>query len=239
MLYFPPGREPAHTFQPSEVIPALRESLNALASAMKTLLWGARFDGDPRYAESREIESFRLEQAVESARSRLRGWVGYWPAGFGRYPQCLRAIQRAVVLLLTCEPFGGGEFEELPVISLATEDNLRELTDILEELATWQGETPERQNPPHQSESNPQEALPPPPQPRPKRGTLDERAAIELTKNPALTYDQLAKMLGCRPGTLRDKRKCPLLAAAKAKIRASRQDFQGNDTWRDRDGEDE
>ena len=51
------------------------------------------------------------------------------------------------------------------------------------------------------------------------RGMLDEHALIELTKNPSLTYEQLAVMLECKPGTLRDKRKCPLLAAARDKIK--------------------
>jgi hypothetical protein len=45
--------------------------------------------------------------------------------------------------LLTTEPFGGGEYEDLPITSLATDRNLGELTDILEDLDTWVSETPE------------------------------------------------------------------------------------------------
>ena len=66
------------------------------------------------------------------------------------------------------------------------------------------------------------------------RGKLDEHASIELTKNPSLTYEQLATMLGCKPGTLRDKRKCPLLAAAKTRNKATKQEFYGKDKWTDR-----
>ena len=65
------------------------------------------------------------------------------------------------------------------------------------------------------------------------RGMLDEHASIELTKNPSLTYEQLAEMLGCRPGTLRDKRKCPLLVAAKTRIKATKQEFYNHDAWVD------
>jgi hypothetical protein len=72
------------------------------------------------------------------------------------------------------------------------------------------------------------------------RGKLDEEAAIEMTKNPGLTYEQLAHMLGCSAGTLRDGKKCPMLAAARAKIQAAKQDFRGKDGWKDRQaGDDE
>jgi hypothetical protein len=66
------------------------------------------------------------------------------------------------------------------------------------------------------------------------RGSLDERATIELKKNPSLTYAQLASILECRPGTLRDRRKCPLLAIARALIKAERDVYRGAPTWRDR-----
>jgi hypothetical protein len=75
---------------------------------------------------------------------------------------------------------------------------------------------------------------PPPPCRVIPRGKLDEHATIELTRNPSLTYDQLATMLGCSSKTLRDKRKCPLLAAAKAKIKAQWSEFLGGDKWSDR-----
>ena len=71
------------------------------------------------------------------------------------------------------------------------------------------------------------------------RGKLDEHASIELTKNPSLTYEQLATMLGCKPGTLRDKRKCPLLAAAKTRNKATKQEFYGKDKWTDRRPDDD
>jgi hypothetical protein len=69
---------------------------------------------------------------------------------------------------------------------------------------------------------------------RPKilRGQLDESAAILQTKNPAFTYEQLASTLGCTAGALRKKAKYPLLAAARARIKAQRLEFNAN--WRDR-----
>jgi hypothetical protein len=72
-----------------------------------------------------------------------------------------------------------------------------------------------------------------------RRGRLDEAAAIELTKNPSLTFEQLAATLGCRAGTLRDQKKCPLVAKVKAKIKAERDSFRGNSTWHDRKPEDD
>jgi hypothetical protein len=67
-----------------------------------------------------------------------------------------------------------------------------------------------------------------------RRGTLDERAMIEVKKNPSLTYDQLAAILGCNASTLRNPRKYPLLAQAKAMVRAQRNTFRGASGWRDR-----
>ncbi len=66
------------------------------------------------------------------------------------------------------------------------------------------------------------------------RGSLDDQAVTELKRNPAATYKQLAAALGCRPGTLRDKKKCPELAQARAILRAEREAFRGGSTWRDR-----
>ena len=71
------------------------------------------------------------------------------------------------------------------------------------------------------------------------RGRLDESAAIELTRNPALTYEQLAAILGCKPNTLRKRDKYPLLAAAKARVKAERDTFRGKSTWQDRHSEDD
>ena len=71
------------------------------------------------------------------------------------------------------------------------------------------------------------------------RGSLDEQAVIELKRNPAATYKQLAAALRCRPGTLRDKTKCPLLAQARAIIKAQRDAFQGSSAWRDRRPDDD
>ena len=71
------------------------------------------------------------------------------------------------------------------------------------------------------------------------RGRLDETAAIEQKKNPALTFKQLAAILGCREGTLRDAKKCPLLAAAKAMIQAERDKFRDGSSWRDRRPDDD
>ena len=74
------------------------------------------------------------------------------------------------------------------------------------------------------------------PSARPKiaRGRLDESAAIEVKKNPALTYGQLAAILECSASTLRKRKKYPLLAAAKAMVKAERERFRGNSTWQDR-----
>lgn len=85
--------------------------------------------------------------------------------------------------------------------------------------------------PPPRREQEPARAFP--------RGTLDERAVIELKRNPAATPQQLAAALGCRPGTLRDKRKCPMLARARAMLKAQRQAFREGSTWRDRRPDDD
>jgi hypothetical protein len=71
------------------------------------------------------------------------------------------------------------------------------------------------------------------------RGELDEHATIELAKNPSLTYQQLATVLGCKPGTLRDKRKCPLLAATKARLKARKREFYQGDIWEERRADEE
>ena len=67
-----------------------------------------------------------------------------------------------------------------------------------------------------------------------RRGELDEQAVATLLKNPTLTIVQLAKAMGCCPGTLRDPKKCPKLATARASIRDQREAFRGGSTWRDR-----
>jgi hypothetical protein len=66
------------------------------------------------------------------------------------------------------------------------------------------------------------------------RGRLDEQAAIEVKKNPSLTYLQLAAMFHCNPSTLRDPKRYPLLAAAKKLVKAERDRFRGGDTWKHR-----
>ncbi len=66
------------------------------------------------------------------------------------------------------------------------------------------------------------------------RGRLDEFAVIEIKKNPSLTDDQLAEMLECNSNTLRNRKKCPLLAAAKAMIKTERDRFRDGSSWRDR-----
>lgn len=55
-----------------------------------------------------------------------------------------------------------------------------------------------------------------------QRGALDQYATMELIRNPSLNFEQLARILGCSPRTLRDKRCCPLLRRAKAKNNAAR-----------------
>jgi hypothetical protein len=71
------------------------------------------------------------------------------------------------------------------------------------------------------------------------RGELDERAVAKLIQNPTLTYRQLAAALGCNPNTLRDRKKCPRLAKARASIKAEREAFRGGSTWRDRRPDDD
>jgi hypothetical protein len=71
------------------------------------------------------------------------------------------------------------------------------------------------------------------------RGKLDEDATLELTRNPSLTYEQLAVMLGCSSATLRDRRKCPLLVATKARIKAKKREFYRGDEWNDRSADEE
>ena len=65
-----------------------------------------------------------------------------------------------------------------------------------------------------------------------RRGSLDMEAVTELKRNPALTNKQLAEIFGCNPGTLRDKKKCPMLAQARAILKAQRQNFQCGSIWR-------
>lgn len=67
---------------------------------------------------------------------------------------------------------------------------------------------------------------------RPKGG-LDERAAAEVMKNPALTYKQLATILGCNASSLRNQARHPLLAKARTAVRATRLDYRAGATWRD------
>jgi hypothetical protein len=67
-----------------------------------------------------------------------------------------------------------------------------------------------------------------------QRGTLDERAAIEVKKNPSLTYAQLARELKCNYSTLRNPKRYPLVAAAMKLVKAERERFRGGDTWEDR-----
>jgi hypothetical protein len=71
------------------------------------------------------------------------------------------------------------------------------------------------------------------------RGRLDEQAAIEVKKNPSLTYEQLANILGCNAGTLRDAKRYPLLAAAKKMVQADRERYRRGDTWEDRQADDD
>lgn len=71
------------------------------------------------------------------------------------------------------------------------------------------------------------------------RGGLDERAVAMLIGNPTLANAQLAAALGCREKTLRDSKKCPKLAAARASIRDQREAFRGGSTWRDRRPDDD
>jgi hypothetical protein len=71
------------------------------------------------------------------------------------------------------------------------------------------------------------------------RGQLDEHAAVELKKNPSLTYEQLANILSCSASGLRNRSKYPLVAAIKAKVRAEREHFRGGDTWCDRSADDD
>jgi hypothetical protein len=68
---------------------------------------------------------------------------------------------------------------------------------------------------------------------RPK-GALDERAAAEIMKNPALTHAQLAAILGCNASSLRNRKRYPLLAKAMDAVRATRLDYRAGATWRDR-----
>jgi hypothetical protein len=150
MHYFPPEREHS-ALSPAELVLPIREALKTLEGVMRDYLRGSRFDCDPRYADVRAIEGFYLEQAVKAARDRL--WEGGGrSSGLGRYPRCLLGLKRSWALLLTWEPFGGGPIGDeadpdfvgppdilanLRVLSLATGENLHELTEILDDLTTW------------------------------------------------------------------------------------------------------
>jgi hypothetical protein len=162
MLYFPPGHEPARVLRPADIVPALRDSLSTLREELQRYSRGKEFDGLERYAESRSLEGFRLEFAVDSSRKLLLGWSSTPRAGFGLFPRCIRAMQRAVALLLSWEWFGGGTVEDidaLPALSLARDDILCELNKILEDLSEWQpSESPgeESNTAPSASASNPE-----------------------------------------------------------------------------------
>jgi hypothetical protein len=80
----------------------------------------------------------------------------------------------------------------------------------------------------------PGEAKALPPRTKAARGTLDERAVIALKKNPSLTNEQLASILECNANTLRNRHKCPLLASARAMIKAQRDEYRDGSSWRDR-----
>jgi hypothetical protein len=73
-------------------------------------------------------------------------------------------------------------------------------------------------------------------QQRPKvdRGKLDEAAALEITKNPSLTAEQIALMLGTTSKTLRNTRRYPLFAKARRAIKARREVYREGDRWNDR-----
>lgn len=122
------------------------------------------------------------------------------------------------------------------------ESVLLELDRIVKRLASMAeapDQAPDFVTPAQTSDPQPKGENKSPPTRKIVRGKLDEHASIELTKNPSLTYEQLAEMLGCKPGTLRDKRKCPLLAAAKDEIQAQKRDFYQGDRWRDRRADEE
>jgi len=76
-------------------------------------------------------------------------------------------------------------------------------------------------------------------EPKYTRGELDSHAAILQAKNPAHTFAQLATTLGCNASTLRDRKKCPLLAEARKRIKAEKLVYRKGDAWRDRRSDDE
>ena len=71
-----------------------------------------------------------------------------------------------------------------------------------------------------------------------ERGTLDHRAAIQQTKNPGWTYEQLASALHCSPRTLRNKEKYKLLAAARIRIKSQKDSYRRGNNWEDRQADD-
>jgi hypothetical protein len=126
-----------------------------------------------------------------------------------------------------------GKIQELMRAFVLSEDDKTRLEWAHERLVEASSELAKLNN--DRSPKVQKRRTPPPPSSRKyTRGKLDEQASIELTKDPSLTCDQLAKMLGCNASTLRNREKCPLLAAAKAKIKAQKREFYGKDKWTDR-----
>ena len=70
------------------------------------------------------------------------------------------------------------------------------------------------------------------------RGDLDERATIQLKKNPSLSSTQIAAIVGCSRTTLSNYKRCPLFVAARRAIKAEKITWKrGNergDEWTDR-----
>jgi hypothetical protein len=141
LKYYPDGHEPKLVLDASVAVPALQEAIVPTIDAVRNYLSGSRFDGDPLFAEDRSHDLLRVILAVDKTRALLQSWRGHHARGFG-LDHSLRGLKRAVRMFLPTaengEPLSDGDFrEQFGDSALATEDTLRELMEIIEDLGTW------------------------------------------------------------------------------------------------------
>jgi hypothetical protein len=157
--------------------------------------------------------------ALMDLASDLEALVGNQPGRWGlRDPKEPTRLRWPSFLDIQYLPFNFGS-EQIAIV-----ERMRQALSTLKDFLTDRG-TGEEKTPTAITEA---------PARKYERGKLDEQAAIRYTENPALTFAQLAKMLECSSSTLRNRKRCPLLAAARDKVKANRNDFYRADSWSNR-----
>jgi len=175
----------------------------------------------------------KVSAALPALRTLLDSWVERWGIEFHASSGC--------DLWSTTQGAGGSAWvkhiDTGPPCIDVTQQEIDRLRWAFQQLREVVEPTPSKP-PARKPEAHDQSASSRPKAPRRSAGTLDERAAIELKKNPSLTFDQLANIVGCHPTTLRNRNRCPLLSAAKDMLRAERDRFRKGDEWNDRSEDD-